>query len=343
MSEISIHRQRRGPLVLAALLFLAIMVFSGHGFLSRQYDPVDPDDHRPVDVIIPANSSARQIAVVLREKGLIRNENAFLSYCKKEHLDSRLKAGHYSFTRSQSLGAIAEAIARGAVVTMTITIPEGYTVQQIGEVLIQRKLFDRPEWEEAVNSDYAYSFLEEVSSQTDCPLEGFLFPDTYIVSEEITAREMVEHMLANFERLWKDDLSSLAAKKGMTVQEAVTLASLIEREAQVGSERKVISGVIHNRLQRGMLLQIDATVIYCLPEHKESLTYADLEIDHAYNTYRHPGLPPGPIANPGLASLEAALQPQQHNYLYYVARGNGSHEFSRTYEEHLAAKGRYID
>jgi UPF0755 protein len=118
---------------------------------------------------------------------------------------------------------------------------------------------------------------------------------------------------------------------------------LIEREAQVGSEREVISGVIHNRLARGMLLQIDATVLYCLPNHKEVVTYADLEIDNPYNTYKYLGLPPGPIANPGLASLEAALHPQEHNYLYYVARGDGSHHFSVTYEEHLRAKGRYID
>jgi UPF0755 protein len=154
---------------------------------------------------------------------------------------------------------------------------------------------------------------------------------------------MIQHMLATFARVWEEKLAADAADAGLTVNEAVTLASLIEREAQVGSEREIISGVIHNRLEQGMLLQIDATVLYCLPDHKEKLTYADLEVDDPYNTYKNPGLPPGPIANPGLASLEAAIHPQKHNYLYYVAKGDGSHHFSVTYQEHLIAKGRYID
>lgn len=344
MSEISIKRTtKRRPIILLILLLLVGVTLMGYAFLSHQYAPVDPNDHQPIEVRIPADSTAREIAELLDKEGLIHSPNAFLSYCRKEGLDSQLKAGHYIFKRSQSLADIAGAIARGAVVTQSITIPEGYTVDQIGDLFVKKGLFTQEEWEEALQADYAFPFLEGASAQVKNPLEGFLFPDTYIVPDDITAQDMIQHMLATFDKVWQDELASAAADTGLTVNEVVTLASLIEREAQVSSEREVISGVIYNRLDRGMLLQIDATVLYCLPSHKEILTYADLEVKDPYNTYKHPGLPPGPIANPGLASLEAAVHPQKHNYLYYVAKGDGSHQFSATYQEHLIAKGRYID
>ncbi|MDI9479977.1 MAG: endolytic transglycosylase MltG [Bacillota bacterium] len=344
MSEISIKKHSRlRPAIWLALLFLIVAILMGYNYLNRQYEPVDPADHRPIDVRIPANSTAREIAIQLEEAGLVHSANAFLSYCRKEGLDSQLKAGHYIFKRSQSVSEIAGDIARGAVVTQSITIPEGYTVDQIGRLFVKQGLFTEAEWQEALEADYSFAFLEGVSPQADHALEGFLFPDTYVIPEDITTQEMIQHMLATFDHLWQEKLAAAADENNLTINETVTLASLIEREAQVGSEREVISGVIHNRLARGMLLQIDATVLYCLPNHKEVVTYADLEIDNPYNTYKYLGLPPGPIANPGLASLEAALHPQEHNYLYYVARGDGSHHFSVTYEEHLRAKGRYID
>lgn len=344
MSEISIKKTtKRRPVIVLSLLLLICVTLMGYGYFSHQYAPVDPDDNQPIDVRIPANSTARDIASLLEQKGLIRSQGAFLSFCRKEGLDSQLKAGHYIFMRSQSVADIAESIARGAVVTQTITIPEGYTVEQIGDLFVKKGLFTAGEWEEAMQADYAYDFLESASARANNPLEGFLFPDTYVIPEDITAQEMIQHMLATFAKIWQDKLASASADTGLTINEIVTLASLIEREAQVSSEREVISGVIYNRLARGMLLQIDATVLYCLPNHKETLTYADLEVNNPYNTYRNPGLPPGPIANPGLASLEAAVHPEKHSYLYYVARGDGSHQFSATYEEHLAAKRRYID
>jgi UPF0755 protein len=344
MSEISINRTtKRRPVILLILLLLIGAALGGYTFLNRQYAPVDPGDNRPIDVRISANSTARGIAVQLKDKGLIRSERSFLSYCRKEGLDSQLKAGHYIFTRSQSVAEIAGAIARGAVVTQTITIPEGYTVAQIGKLCVEQGICTDAEWEQAVQEEYPFEFLENVSERAENRLEGFLFPDTYVIPEDITAREIIQHMLATFDGIWQKELAAEALQTGLTMNEIVTLASLIEREAQVGAEREVISGVIYNRLERGMLLQIDASVLYCMPNHKATVTYADLEIDNPYNTYKNPGLPPGPIANPGLASLKAAVHPQDHDYLYYVARGDGSHHFSVTYEEHLRAKGRYID
>lgn len=345
MSEISINRRttNRRPVFLIILLLLIGATYWGHTFLSRQYAPVDPQDNRPIDVRIPANSTARDIAVQLEEQGLIHSERAFLSYCRKEGLDGQLKAGHYVFTRSQSVAEIAGAIARGAVVTKTITIPEGFTVAQIGQLLIENNICTDAEWEEALQAEYPFDFLTNVSPRANNKLEGFLFPDTYVIPDDIKAQELIQHMLATFDQVWQDELAASASETSLTINEVVTLASLIEREAQVSAEREVISGVIYNRLERGMLLQIDASVLYCLPNHKQKVTYADLEVNNPYNTYKNPGLPPGPIANPGLASLKAALHPQKHDYLYYVAKGDGSHHFSLTYDEHLIAKGRYID
>lgn len=343
MSEISIQRKKYRPVIIIGVLFLATVILSGYLFMGRQYSPVDPNDKQPIDVIIPASSSARDIAELLESKDLIRNQTAFLSYCRKNQLDSQLKAGHYRFSRSQSVAEIAGDIARGSVVTLTITIPEGYTVKQIGDLFIKQGLFERSEWDSALQAEYSFSFLDDSSPQVISKLEGFLYPETYVVPEDITAQELIRHMLSTFDAVWNQEYAALADQQGLTVQDVVTMASLIEREAQVGSERSVISGVIHNRLDIGMPLQIDASIQYCLPDHKEVLTYADLRVDSPYNTYKNTGLPPGPIANPGQASIEAALKPDQHDYLYYVAKGDGSHHFSRTHEEHIAAKQRYIN
>ena len=148
-------------------------------------------------------------------------------------------------------------------------------------------------------------------------------------------------MLKRFETVWDEQFAALAKSQNRDVLEVITTASLIEEEAQVATERARVAGVIENRLSRNMLLQIDATVLYALGINKPQVTYADLKVESPYNTYLHLGLPPGPIACPGKAAIQAALHPEQHHYLYYVARGDGSHEFTATFQEHLAAQKRY--
>ena len=342
MSKVITEKPNRRRSIFIAILLLAIIAGSGWQLFNSQFQPVDANDKTYQDIIIPASSTARQIADILEEKNLIHSQRAFLSYCKKHGYDSSLMAGHYQFSRSQPLADIAEAIATGKVVTISFTIPEGYTAKQIGDLLVKKNIVTRESWDQAVAANYDYTFLKG-SPPGEKGLEGFLFPDSYIISEDTSARQILDAMLSHFELLWQQEFAALAKSRGQSINEVVTIASLIEEEARVSNERSIISGVIYNRLQRDMLLQIDATILYCLPKHQEVLYYRDLEVDNPYNTYLYPGLPPGPITNPGKKSIEAALIPDKHNYLYYVSKGDGSHHFSETYAQHLAAKGKYID
>ncbi|MDD3268723.1 MAG: endolytic transglycosylase MltG [Syntrophomonadaceae bacterium] len=342
MSEISLRLKKPKMLIIAlALVFLLAMGLFTWNFIKAQYAPVDPDDHSYVDIIIPSQSTASQIAGLLKKNDLIHSEAAFLSYCKKEDYDNRLKAGHYRLSRSHSLAVIASHIAMGRVVNISFTIPEGYTVAQIKELLVREKVCSAEAWELAVKKNYNYSFLKEVPAANKNPLEGFLFPDTYSISEDCSTEQVIEMMLSNFEQVWMQQFALEAKAQKRSVYDAVILASLIEKEARVASERPIISGVIKNRLEDGMRLQIDATILYALQEHKTSINYRDLEVASPYNTYKYAGLPPGPIACPGQAAIAAALKPSQHNYYYYVYKGDGSHYFSRTFAEHLQAQRKY--
>ncbi|HCF50254.1 MAG TPA: endolytic transglycosylase MltG [Syntrophomonas sp.] len=344
MSEIKVMRKKNTMLMLAALLILLSLGLWGGQLLSRQYQPVDPGDLNWIDLNIPPASNAAGIAALLKSQDLIRNEDFFLAYCRQQGLDNQLKAGHYRFSRSQGLAEIASAIAEGRVVKLSLTIPEGYTVDQIGELLVGRGICSPEEWKQVAGDDYDFSFLKaQRSSAVKHPLEGFLFPDTYTIEESTSAKEIVKIMLTRFETVWNDQFAGLAQAQNRNMMEVVTTASLIEEEAGIASERAQIAGVIKNRLDMDMLLQIDATVLYCLGTNKPVVTYADLQVNSPYNTYLYPGLPPGPIACPGQASIQAALAPENHHYLYYVARGDGSHEFTATFGEHLAAQRRYAN
>ncbi len=346
MSELKLMMNPKVTRVVMLLILLLVgLTLTGYYILLMQFNPVDPGDITFIDVRIAESSTASQVAELLYSNRLIRNETLFLAYCRHEGLDSSLKAGHYQFNRSQSLQEIAAAISTGKVVTIAFTIPEGYTVDKIGELLAEKDICTLEEWQEAINRDYNYEFLRLADpGEGKSYLEGFLFPDTYVIAEDTSAAEIVNAMLGNFEKLWAEEFQPQALDQGMNVYDTIIIASMIEKEAMVDDERKIISGVIKNRLEKGMLLQICATVLYALnQEEKDVVYYEDLEIDSPYNTYLYPGLPPAPIACPGKAAIDAALNPEQHEYLYYVARGDGSHQFSKTFSEHLQAKAAYID
>jgi len=343
MSEVVIkQRKRQMKLFISIIIILLVAaVFWAWHSLNALYQPVDADDRSKIDVVIPEQSTAPQIASILDQERLIRSQTAFLLYCRRVGLDSQLKAGHYQLSRSQSMSQIAEIIAQGHVVGISFTIPEGYTVKQIGDLLAKKNICTEEEWKEALWENYDYGFLQEAADDSEDPLEGFLFPDTYDISEDTTAKEIINLMLRNFAEHW-EAFDATAKSKGKSVYDTVTLASIIEKEAQVDGERRLISGVIQNRLREGMLLQLCPTVLYCVGQpEKVNVTYQDLEVDSPYNTYKYPGLPPGPISCPGAASIAAALNPQASGYYYYVAKGDGTHYFSRTYNEHLQAQRRY--
>ncbi len=328
-------------IILTVLVLLGLGLWGGQLY-SLQYEPVDPNDTELLDINIPLATNAAGIASLLKSQGLIRHEGVFLFYCRKQGWEGQLRAGHYRFSPSQGLVEIARTIAQGSVIKQSITIPEGYTIKQIGELFVSQGICDEPTWQQVSKQAYTYDFLlEEYPAAVKYPLEGFLFPDTYVIEASTSVQEIVTAMLDRFEAVWNGGWAELAGEQERDVMEVITTASMIEREAQVAEDRSQIAGVIKNRLERGMLLQIDATVLYSLESNKDLVTLADLKVDSPYNTYIYPGLPPGPIACPGEAAIQAALTPAQHQYYYYVARGDGSHEFTATFAEHLAAQRRY--
>lgn len=335
-----IHKKTRFPWFMMVLVFI-LLLFGAWRFVVSQQQPVDINDTTFIAVNIPSDAGARQIAEILRSQDLIRNEKVFLNYLSRNGLDSQLKAGNYKFTRSQTMEQIAKMIVEGKVDYLTFTIPEGYTLKEMGALLEKHGLLSEDEWEQALIKPYEFDFLQDIPAGKTNRLEGFLFPDTYNITADDNGERIINMMLSRFAEVWEDKLAARAKEKGWSALEVVTVASLIEREAAVPEERKTISGVIANRLEIGMPLQIDATILYALNEHKELISNVDLKVDSPYNTYIHNGLPPGPIAAPGVDSLQAALDPEDNPYFYYVSRGDGTHEFTRTFTEHLQAISKY--
>jgi UPF0755 protein len=328
----------KGSMILGGLS-LAVFFFYIWGMLS----PLSPGNGQPVKLTVTRSSSTSSIGQMLFEKGLIRSAWFFNLYTRLRGVDDQLKAGTYTFSTAQSLPEIVNELVKGSDDGRVITIPEGFTLKQIAQLLEKEGLVSREDFlAAAAEDDFNYPFVKKLPPGPN-RLEGYLFPDTYRVSSSTTARSIIDLMLRRFDQKMKEmDYYRKVEAAGLTLHEAVIIASMVEREARVDRERPVIAGVIFNRLQRDMPLQIDATVQYALGSQRAKLYYRDLEINSPYNTYLIKGLPPGPIACPGESSLLAAVEPVKTSYLYYVARPDGTHAFARTLDEHNANKRKYI-
>ncbi len=288
----------------------------------------------PRRVLIPTGATLRSAADSLARAGVIDAPRLFQLYAHLERHDRDLKPGTYLLQRHLGWRAALNALTKGKGLVHTVTIPEGWEMREI-EPLLERVLGVSADSLEAAVRDSALLARLGVPGPT---LEGYLFPDTYTFPSGTTARAAVTAMVREFEREWRPQWDSLAATFGMSRNDAVTLASIIEKEARLADERPLISAVYHNRLRRHMPLQADPTVQFALGHHVDRVTFKELAIKSPYNTYRHPGLPPGPIGSPGAASLDAALEPAAVPYLYFVAAPDGHHEFRTTFAEHTAAR-----
>lgn len=297
------------------------------------FKPVDPEDTELVEVEIRPGMSALRIGEMLEEKGLIRSRAAFLWIVRLKGMEGKLQSGRYLLSRSMSPARIAEKIAKGEVKLVKFRVPEGLTVEEIARLWQERGFGGAEEFMRAARDE---RLLRKYGIPADTA-EGYLFPETYMIPEDITAEQMVEMMLKQFRRRVGDDIIEKGRKLGLSLHQVVTLASIVEEEAMIDEERPIISAVFHNRLRLGWRLEADPTVRYALGNPKRPLTWKDLKVDSPYNTYLHPGLPPGPICNPGLKSIEAAVNPADVDYLYFVSTGRGRHIFSKTYSEHLRA------
>ena len=321
-------------LALGALAVATAGLVAGAYLLPVQTGPLAA----PVIVEVPAGVTAAAVGQLLQQHGLIRSALLFRVMARLEGLDGQLQAGYYRLRPDMHLQEVLHMLARGSVAVEQVTIPEGSTIRSIAALLARRGLVD-PDRFIALASDDSWLFGQERTlPKPPGSLEGYLFPDTYRFEVGQSEASIIRKMVARFVEKALPVYQELGPGSGLTLHEAVTLASIIEKEAMRDSERPLISSVFHNRLRLGRPLQADPTLMYVLDPAPRKLYNKHLAIDSPYNTYRYPGLPPTPIASPGLASLRAALRPADTPYLYFVARGDGTHIFSRTFQEHVRAR-----
>lgn len=307
------------------------------------YAPVQPGSPRKLEVEIPAGSSTARIGGILQEQGVIRSALAFRLVSRLHGGDGRLKAGVYLLGPGMAPTEVLAKLVRGEEVMRTFTVPEGLTVEEIARLLASKGFGSREDLLAAFSdARLAADFLPQDRGALRYPLEGYLLPETYRVAARATPRDLAAAMVQGFRDLWTPELAARAKALGLSVHEVVTLASIVEEEARRGEERPLIAGVYWNRLRRGIPLQADPTVQYALGKSGQTVLYRDLEVDSPYNTYRHVGLPPGPIASPGRDAILAVLDPAAVPYLFFVARPDGSHAFAATLAEHNRNVARYI-
>ncbi|UED70957.1 endolytic transglycosylase MltG [Brevibacillus sp. HD3.3A] len=341
------YRRRRGGRIvmwLVALFLIGLLAAGGAAwYVYNGLQPVD-GPQAAKNVTIPTGSSAREIGRLLEEQGLIRNADLFQYYVKYKGVGPQLKAGEYQFTTGQAIDDMLTAMAEGKTVVNAerFTIPEGWNIEQIAEHLDKEGIVEKAAFLKEVNEGEfpEFAFVAEIPKDKNRKhrLEGYLFPETYEVKKDSTAHDVVSRMLAQFAKEWQPEWNELIKQRGLTMDEVVNLASIVEREVTVDKERPLVAGVYFNRIRDKWPLQADATVQFILGKQRDRLTYDDLKVKSPYNTYTNSGLPPGPIANPGRASLAAVVNPAKHDFFFYVTKKDGTseHYFSKTLSEHNA-------
>jgi peptidoglycan lytic transglycosylase G len=323
-------------MAVALLLVGTALLFAVVQEVSFLYIP--PDRERTQKMLeIPEGTTLRETARLLFQNGLITSVQSFVVVGKLLAIEHRIIPGEYAFhTRMLPLEIIA-LIKSGRVIQYEITIPEGYTLSQISHLVEEKGLARSDEFiQQATDPAFIQSLGYDGHS-----LEGYLYPETYYFSKRVGSEGILRALVKRFEAVYSPAMDHQAKEIGMTRKEVVTLASIIEKETSVDGERPVISAVFHNRIKKNIPLQSDPTVIYALPHFDGNLTRRHLKTRSPYNTYRVKGLPPGPIANPGAASLWAAVNPAAVDYLYFVSKNDGTHHFSKTLAEHNRAVQKY--
>ena len=302
-------------------------------------------DGEDVEVIIPAGATTMDIAEALKEKGLIKSALKFRLDSRLNDFDGTYRQGTYTVNTAMTPLQMMELFQTGVVMDdrLKLVVPEGFTIAEIGARLEEKGIVTAEEFKtESNNGQFDYDFLKDIPEREN-RLEGYLFPDTYYLKDEITAHEIIDKMLTRFDEIYSEEYQKAVEESSFSLDEIITIASIVETEIKVSDERKRAAGVICNRLKEDMPLQMDSTVLYAMGITKEDVMEKDLQVDSPYNTYKNKGLPIGPVSNPGVAALEAALYPENNQYLYYVleAKGMSNHIYTVTYEEFLKAKEQY--
>lgn len=355
VEEASKVRKIVAIIISCMVLIIAAGAVSGYFYVKSVLEPVDANSEEEVTVEIPLGSSNSEISSILEENGIIKNSTVFRFYTKFRNY-AEFQAGEYQLSPSMTFDEITAELKTGTVVEepiVRVTIPEGKTVNEIAELLSLKANMDKQAFlnktsEEAFIQgllDRFPSILSEeiLSEKIRVPLEGYLFAATYeFFEEEPDPEETIVRMLEKTSQVVTPYLEAIKARD-LTVHEAITMASLVEKEATTEKDRKEIAGVFYNRLEKGMKLQTDPTVLYALGEHKDRVLYEDLEIESPYNTYYAKGLPPGPISNFGESSLSSITDPNDTWNMYFVASPDGTIYYSVNYEEHKEKTERYLN
>lgn len=343
------RRNRKKRLVLnivlvVLLLFLAVGAYFA-GTMWLEYNSKGEGDGELVTIEIEQGSGTMAIAEKLKEEGLIDYKLVFILKARNMGVSGQLRYGIFNLHKNAGLETlIQELISGGAKKEESMfTIPEGYSIEMIAVKLEQEEICTAEAFLQAVEQEYDFWFLEDIPANAEVKykLQGFLFPETYAIADDMTAQDIVTVMLQQFEARFTEEMKNKAAQLEKSIYEVMIEASIIERETMVDAEREMVAGVIKNRLEDGMRLQMCPTVLYPLTNgmyDKTSVTNEDTLLDSPYNTYQNVGLPPGPIANPGILSIEAALNPADHDYFFYhtdTEKNDGSHIFTKTYQEHV--------
>ncbi len=326
-------RSRKEAALLAAATVVILLVVHAYALM---YTPASRQGASGI-VEVPRGASFRAVADDLVRRGLLKDSRGFSLAAALSGSYRKIRAGEYELSPSMPPVEILNILVEGRTKLYSVTIPEGFNVTEIAEALEKKGLVDKEVFLERVRDKGLLKSLGVDGTS----FEGYLFPDTYRFSKGMTADEIIAVMVGRFMEVYDREFRAQAEEKGMTTREVVTLASMIEKETGRVEEMPKISAVFHNRLKRGIRLASDPTVIYGIEDFDGNLTRKHLATFTPYNTYRIYGLPPGPIANPGRAAIQAALNPADENYLYFVSRNDGTHKFSRTLKEHNRAVRKY--
>ena len=327
------------------LLFFLPALVGIPGFLV--YNWVEHELHTPanpgggtVRIVVAPGSTFHEVADTLHRAGLIDSTLVFDLYARYYHLDRNVQAGAYAIGRNKDMTEILQALQTAIPEEVFITIPEGYTIQKTAAMLDKGTLIKGSDYlQQAKTGQFDYDFLS--SRPQGASLEGFLVPDTYLVPRTVTAKQLVTLQLDAFKKLWDQARQDLAAKRKLSTFQVVIIASMIEREVRYDEDRPLVASVIYNRLANGWPLQLDATVLYAKGVWQSTVTLDDLKIDSPYNTYLHTGLPPGPIANPGLKAIDATLKPADTGYFFYLSDSQGHNHYAKTNDEFNQLKRQY--
>ncbi len=348
----------RGAFVSRSLVAFGVIFSAGVAFWYFGISPVNPSSQEQIRFVIQKGETPFEISRNLKSQGLIRSSFLFRAHAALFQKARNLKAGWYALSPSIGMNEVVAKFVAGDIIKEELVVPEGWTLRDIAKALETKGLFtqeeffsvaglpaldyrENPELLQPFDFSPEFGFLQEKPSFIS--LEGFLFPDTYQVTLGEKPHDIIRRMLANFQKRLEQELVEKIKAQDKSLFEIVTMASLLEKEVRTLEDKKLVAGILFKRLRHGMPLQVDATGVYAKGEHAGKVSIVDTQFESIYNTYTNKGLPLGPISNPGLESIIAALEPQESPYWFYLSASDGTTIFSRTFQEHKAAKLKYLN